>query len=128
MVHSRKRFNQFVASLLLMAATVAAGCMPSPTEADFTRPLGVRLDGVVTNAVTGAGISGATVTTQGVTQVTYANTGGFLFIGTDNGLQAGTFPVIVRHDGYVDVQRDVVFLPNPNTNVANFQLQPKPSS
>jgi hypothetical protein len=108
----------------MTTATFAAGCMASPTEADIVRSIGVRLDGTVTDGRTGAPISGATVTTQGVSKSTFAN-GMFLFLGdaqSGDGLRTGVFPVVVSHEGYVVTEQDVTFLSSPN--VVNFELQP----
>jgi hypothetical protein len=129
MLPTQKRARQFNPYILLMAALLAAGCgvMPSTTDEDIARALGVRFNGTVSNAVTGAPLSRATVMTQGVTKVTFAN-GVFLFLGdgqAGDGLRAGLFPVFVRHDGFVDVQRDVTLRSNAD-NVADFRLQPIP--
>jgi hypothetical protein len=98
--------------------------MPSVTNEDIVRSLGVRFDGTVTNAATGAPIAGAAVTTQGVTRTTFTN-GIFLFLGdaqSGDGLRTGVFHVVVGRDGFIEVREDVTF--RATDTVRNFQLQP----
>jgi hypothetical protein len=100
--------------------------MPSTTEEDLARASEVRFEGTVTNAVTGAGISGATVAAQGFSTLSDdADRGAFVLI---IGLRPGVFPVSVRHERHVSVQRDVTFVPKPGVTVASFQLQPSPAA
>jgi Carboxypeptidase regulatory-like domain len=76
------------------------------------------LSGTVTNAVTKAGIAGATVSAQGQSGVT-GPTGYYVF----GDFKAGTYKVKVSHPDYVDSEREVSI--QKFLQPENFQLQPK---
>jgi len=77
-----------------------------------------RLDGRLTDAVTGSPVGGATVSVQGRT-VTSSPTGHYGFLPN---LAAGTFSLKVTHPSYIDLVRDVDVLPFATVD---FKLQPR---
>ena len=100
---------------LMLLAALAACSVESPNMNDAFPP---SLSGTVTNAVTKAGIAGATVSAHGQSGLT-GPTGYYVF----GDFKAGTYKVKVSHPDYVDSERDVSI--QKFLQPENFQLQPK---
>ena len=89
---------------------------PNETFPNITFP--PSLKGLVKDAVTGAAIVGATVTTGGITTTTTTG-GAYVFA---EALTAGVASVKVTHPAYVDSERQVAI---QAFTQADFELQPK---
>ena len=100
---------------VLLLAALAACSVESPNMNDAFPP---SLSGTVTNAVTKAGIAGATISAQGQSGLTGAN--GYYVFGD---FKAGTYKVKVSHPDYVASERDVSI--QKFLQPEDFQLQPK---
>jgi len=104
-----------VCCLLFLGSLAACTVEDNLNMADAFQP---GLSGTVTDAVTKAGIAGATVSAQGKSAVTGAN--GFYVLGD---FKAGTYKVKVSHSAYVDSEREISI--QQFLQAADFQLQPK---
>jgi hypothetical protein len=105
----------FAVMMLITLVACGRGSLTEIRPSDF--PPG--LAGTVTNTVTKARVSGATIQVQGKAVVT--DSSGYYTIGN---LQAGTFTVKVTHPDYSDAQRDVAI--SAFLSPGDFALQPKP--
>ncbi len=96
--HSHHRFSFSLRRVIAGLLLIAAGCYAAQAQSTFGSIRGTVVD------VSGAVISGATVTAQsidesGVRQTTSGSDGEFLF----ENLNAGHYKVTIHHDGFSDV-------------------------